>query len=307
MKVFQGTGPPKSCPRCVLIGFFDGVHLGHQMLIGSLRSLAKINHLRTLAFAFDTHPNKVLRPDQMPELLTTLDERLELLDKSGLDECWLLPFTVELARISPREFCKKVLVENIDCQHLVAGEGFALGHGRSGNIAILRKLGEDLGFGVTEIPLANRNGNVVSSSRIRQLLKEGAVEKAQDLLTRPYSLGGRVISGNGLGRQIGFPTLNLASDKGKLIPRHGVYSGRAFWPGENNPMIANIGIRPTIDDKKELSIEAHLLDFNGSIETKRFEIQLMHFLRPEQKFGSLELLTQQICRDVEMAHNSLNF
>ena len=276
------------------------------MLISNLRAVAKNDQLRTLVLAFDAHPNKVLRPDQMPELLTTLDERLELLNESGLDECWLLPFTNELAQVSPHEFCKEVLVQKINCQHLVAGEGFALGHARSGNLAVLRELGKDLGFCVTEIPLANRNGNVVSSSRIRQLLKQGAVVMAQDLLTRPYRLGGPVISGNGLGRQIGFPTLNIGFDQGKLIPRHGVYSGFAFWGEANNPMIANIGVRPTIDDTRELSIEAHLLDFNGTISTKRFDINLMHYLRPEKNFGSLELLTQQIYRDVEMAHKSLN-
>jgi len=309
---------PKS-QRAVTIGVFDGVHLGHRELIGRLISEARQRGLTATVVTFANHPQSVLNPPS-PPLLTTVEERLELLSELGVDETVVLPFTIELSRLTAEQFCREILVGKLACKLLVVGDDFALGYRREGTVSRLKELGAKLGFEVIVVSAVTSGGTRVSSSEIRQLLLQGKVEQATELLGAPYRIIGTVVKGAGRGRKLGFPTINLKVEPEKLLPRFGVYAGKVFvaqseetdsTPRTPHPAqclwdaAAYIGQRPTFGET-EPAVEAYLLDFNGVVpEGTKVVLELIAFIRPDQKFDSADALIAQMSRDIQAVREKL--
>ncbi len=290
--------------RAVSIGVFDGVHLGHRALLRSLVTVARQNGWRSLALTFANHPQSVLRPPA-PPLLTTVDERLSLLSETGIDEILVLPFTEELSRYSPQRFCEEVLVNGLGCRALVVGHDFALGHRREGTVPRLRELGEQLGFRMEIVSAVTNAGELVSSSCIRNLLLDGKVERANELLGKPYRLRGVVVAGAGRGKALGFPTVNLQGGTEKLLPMHGVYAGWMHLPSGIWGAAAYIGVRPTFGETLP-AVEAHLLDFEGKVSPGTpAALELVAFIRPDQSFDRVDDLVAQIRKDLVFARTKL--
>lgn len=233
-----------------------------------------------------------------PQLLTTVEERLALLKGTGVDETVILPFTLELSRMTAEQFCRDILVDKLMCKLLIVGDDFALGYRREGTVSRLKELGGQMGFNVIAIPPVVRENIRVSSSEIRNLLLQGEVERANELLGTFYRITGTVVPGAGRGRKLGFPTINLKVSPEKLLPRYGVYAGRVYIAQEVWDTAAYIGQRPTFGES-EPAVEAYLLEFNGSVpQGACVTLELVAFIRPDQRFDSPEALIAQMNRDV---------
>jgi riboflavin kinase/FMN adenylyltransferase len=280
------------------IGNFDGIHLGHQAILRSAVARAQAIHAVSTALTFDPSPRKVLRPESAPLRVSTNAQRMKWFNALGLDAAVVLPFTLELARLSPEEFVEQILVRDLQVKTVLVGEDFHFGHKQAGNVKLLKELGIRNGFDVVIIPPVQYRGEIVSSTIIRRELAEGDVSHAARLLGRPFALTGGVVSGTGTGRKFTFPTLNLAVEQ-ELLPARGVYITRTLFEGENcsRRSVTNIGLRPTFNGSA-LSVETHLLDFEGTVMAKRIEVRFWKRLREEKKFGGAEELRSQITRDI---------
>ncbi len=284
------------------LGNFDGVHLGHQAVLKAAVEKALELGVPSRALTFEPHPRTFFQPNLAPFRLTPSGSRERLIKACGVDDVVTLSFDTELAQMPAHEFVEKILVEQLCGQHIVAGHDFVFGHNRDGNMQKLAAQLEPLGIGVTEIEEMGEDGEVFSSSRVRELLLEGEVEAAAKILGRPWSIEGLVVHGNDLGgKSLGFPTANVCLND-YLRPKFGVYSVRAGRPGEalNLAGVANIGLRPTIGDHAE-NLEVHLFDFKEDIYGQTWEFALTHFIRPERKFDTLDALKAQIQKDIEAA------
>lgn len=283
----------------IAVGMFDGLHLGHRSIIE--RALRRADGGRCLVVTFDPHPDVVLAkgPFKIAAPLTPILEKRARLTAMGVDELVILPFTRELASLEPEAFVADHLVKPFGMTVLVVGNGFALGRGRSGNVPRLRTIGEAMGFAVEEVPLLELAGESVSSTRIRAALAEGRVADAVRLLGRRYSLAGAVVTGDGIGRTLGFPTANLRLAEEKLLPRDGVYAARARVGDESEwrPAAMSVGMRPTFDGQTR-TIEAFLLDWSGELPGRSMELEFVEWLRSEEKFGSTADLVKAMERDV---------
>lgn len=311
MRTRFGLVPPRIERPCALsIGSFDGVHEGHRAVIQRLREVADAERGAAVWVTFDPHPRCVLDPANCPPQITTLEERLEQVERLGVDDAIVVEFTRELAGWPAEEFMRRVL-ETMELRQLVVGYDFALGRARAGNTAWLREHGRDHGYQVTVVaPVgAGPGGDEVHSSEVRRLLTLGEVRHAALLLGRPYSLRGPVEQGDHIGRTIGFPTANLAVPPAKLVPARGIYAGWArdlsTEPTVRHQAAISIGYRPTFD-KTELRVEAFLLDFEGDLYEHRLEFELVSRLRGEVKFASVEELVQAMHRDVAETRRVLN-
>jgi len=285
----------------VTVGVFDGVHRGHMAILELLAREARWLGLGTAAITFDPHPDQVVRSKKVP-LLTTIDERTKLLEECGVGEVKVLSFDGRLRDTPYEEFVRDYLVERMRCRFLVVGPNFALGRGRAGTASALSDLGARLGFDFRQAEPVIVEGRPVSSTWIRELVAAGDVEKAAELLGRPYSLTGKVVTGAGRGRKIGFPTANLELPPGKLSPGPGVYAGAVLFRGTVRPAAVNIGYRPTFKDDPvgKLTIEAHLLDLKADMVGAEVELRMVARLRDERHFANQEALAAQIRSDVEM-------
>lgn len=290
-------------PTVLTIGSFDGVHLGHQHLIDSVSSSAKKRNAASMLVTLHPHPKLVLRPDSTLLLLSTLEERLSLITKLGLDYIVVFPFTVEHSEIRARDFAK-LLVDHVHMIELQCGPKFALGYKREGIIPFLQKVGSELGFAVTVVePLQYQEG-VISSTRLRALVSEGDVSAASNLLGRFPALRGEVVHGDHRGRQLGYPTANLNSPPRQLIPANGIYAVRARLGNEWFNGAANIGVRPQFGGGPRL-VEVYILDFDRDIYGQELEVHFVERLRDEMKFESVESLVRQMGRDVDKARTIL--
>lgn len=289
------------------IGFFDGVHLGHRRLIERAAHLARARSARAVAVTFWPHPLAVPQPSEPSALLSTLEEKLALLDGLGqLDATIVMPFTPQLAAQDPDAFLADLRGWSSPVA-LIEGPDFALGHERTGDLAYLRAAGERQGFAV-EVIEARDGDERVSSTRIRRLVREGQVVEAARLLGRPYRLAGEVTLGDQRGRLLGFPTANLRPDARKVLPAHGVYAVRVALPGEraaSHPAVANIGVRPTVSSEPKLMIEVHLLDATMDLYGLTIGVDLIERLREERRFDGLDALRAQIDRDARTAREIL--
>ena len=289
------------------IGFFDGVHRGHQRLIARTAELALQQQARSVLVTFWPHPLVVVRPATRITLLSTLEEKLATLSSLGtLDDTVVIPFTPELAQMDPEGFLD-LLGKFCTVRSLVEGNDFALGHNRAGDLEYLRTAGVDRGFSVEGFEVLEE-GERVSSTRIRGLVSEGNVASAAQLLGRPYALSGLVVQGDQRGRLIGFPTANLQVDDRKLLPANGVFAVRVGLPGEPTPKhdgVCNVGIRPTFDGGTVVRVEVHLLDVAADLYGLNLTLEFVDRLRSEQKFAGIDELRAQIARDVQHARKIL--
>ena len=287
------------------IGVFDGVHRGHQVLIERLVERARAHGHRAVALTFHPHPDKTLQRKPKRYYLTSPEQRADLLLDLGVDLVITHPFDEETRKLSAHDFVEE-LVARLDLADLWVGADFALGYRREGTIDQLRALGQDLGFGITRVePIIDvDSGQAYSSSRIRELLNCGEIRAANQMLGRAYTLSGPVMHGQQRGRAIGVPTANLDAWDEQIVPANGVYAGWAEVGGARYMAAINIGIRPTFDEA-QLSIEAHLLDFDGDIYGEQLELRFEERLRPERKFEGLDDLLGQIRRDITASRQLL--
>lgn len=287
------------------IGTFDGVHIGHQKIIERLNQIKSEDFERSMILTFYPHPRMVLDHSKDIKMLTTMDEKIYLLEKFGLDDLIIEPFTKEFSRLSALDFVRNILVNQLNIKKLVIGYDHHFGKNREGNFEQLSEYGELYDFKVEEISAQEIENVSVSSTKIRKALENGEMEKANKYLGYNYLLTGKIIKGQGIGRKINFPTVNLhIAEDYKLIPKKGVYVVRANFNNKSSFGIMNIGFRPTVGGKGQ-TIEIHLLDFNDDLYGSNMQIEVLMRLRDEKKFESIEELATQISKDEESARNWL--
>ena len=284
------------------IGNFDGIHLGHQAILRATVERARTLNAVATGLTFDPSPRKVLRPESAPPRLSTNAQRMDWFNILGLEAVVVLPFTLDLARLSPAEFVEQILVRDVRTKAVLVGENFRFGHKQAGDVKLLSELGAKHGFAVVIIPPVVYRGEIVSSTIIRREVAEGDVSHAARLLGRPFALTGEVLSGTGTGRRFTFPTLNLAPEQ-ELLPARGVYVTRTCLDGEtrSHRSVTNIGMRPTFNGSS-LSVETHLLDTQLATTPKRIEVRFWKRLREEKKFSGPEELREQIAADIARAN-----
>lgn len=293
------------------IGNFDGLHIGHRRILRIVTDRARALDGEAVVYTFDPHPRKVLQAARAPSLLTTTEQKLELLAAAQIDLVVLEPFTPAFARTTPEEFVRERVQRAIGPLEVYVGYDFHYGRDRAGSMRLLTELGPRLGFAVTIIPEVTIGGRDVSSSRIRELVAAGDVADAKVLLGRPFAVRGTVVEGDRRGRTLGFPTVNLAPEN-EVIPALGVYAGHVRILGDGSPpagtvfgAVANVGRRPTFKAGDPPLAEAHLLDFEGDLYHRRVELSFEVRLRAEHRFPGAEALRAQIARDVEAARRAL--
>jgi riboflavin kinase/FMN adenylyltransferase len=304
MKVYRSLAeiPPDFGPSALTIGNFDGVHLGHRRILRQLKALAEARGWKPSALTFDPHPTRVVAPHRAPLLMTSPERRAELMEEEGVEQVVILPFTRELAALSPEEFVRGLLVEKLGVRAVLVGDNFRFGNRQSGNVAVLTELGRGLGFETIIVPAVEWRGHIVSSSGVRQLIAAGDAALAARWLQHAYGLEGAVVSGRGVGSKQTVPTLNLATTA-ELIPKRGVYITRTrdLDDGREWESITNIGYRPTFGASDELSIETFLLEPLAGETPRRIRVEFLQHVRDERKFDSPEELKAQIFADVRKA------
>jgi riboflavin kinase/FMN adenylyltransferase len=305
MRIVQGleTFPPEAAGAVVALGAFDGIHLGHQKILGVAVERAASLGLSALVCTFDPRPIEVLQPARAPLPITTLEERLDLIARAGIDTAVVLTFTPALAEVEPEAFIEDVMVRGLRAREIVVGFNHRFGRRARGDAAMLEALAGRLGFRAHVVASLSVEGDPVSSTEIRRALQEGDVERASRLLGREYSLAGEVVRGAGRGRTLGFPTANVRSERPPLIPL-GVYACRAALRGAVERAVVNLGRQPTFGEN-EVAIEAHLLDYQGDIYGERISLSVVRRLREEMKFPSVDALRQQIAADAGAARRIL--
>jgi len=307
MQIVRGLASvnPETCV-VLTIGVFDGVHRGHQQLIEQVCQRARVLGCTSAAITFDPHPRAVLKPDSTTPYLTTLDERIVLLDQAGVNLLIILTFTREMADMPAATFLQ-LIRDYLNIEELMVGPDFALGSQREGTLPLLEQIGERLGFGVRSVMPLLMDDRLVSSTRIREALARGDVREAARLLGRPYTLYGEVGRGAGRGRTLGFPTANLArsgdcGDQGRsqALPADGVYTTYALLGNERLPAVTNVGVRPSFDNGERV-VETHILDFDRDIYGEVLGVEFVEHLRGEERFGSIDRLIAQIRQDIAQA------
>ncbi len=285
------------------LGNFDGLHLGHQELVKMIIRRAREIGALSMVVTFRPHPLKVLAPEKCPPLISIYEEKIKLFERLGIDVLVKIPFTLEFAAMAPEDFVRDVLCGTLGAKEIFVGYNYRFGRGREGDIRTLISLGKKYGFAVREIEQIAVDGEVISSTKIRTLLREGDVEHAAKLLGRTYAITGIVVKGDGRGKGLGFPTANIAP-KHSIIPADGVYAVRLVVRERAYDGIANIGMRPTFN-KKVLAIEVHVFDFNEDLYGEDISLYFIRKIREEKKFKGPEALVAQIKTDIEVAKEIL--
>ena len=296
MKVIFDPEEPIQNSTSATIGNFDGVHIGHKKILRAVKEEAMQQRLSSCVITFHPHPQKVLQNIDIP-LLVPIRERLKLLEDQGIDVVACYTFTKDIAKISAQDFVTDILVGKLNLKHLIVGPDFSFGRKREGNLSLLNKMGSEYGFDTEVVESELFDGEVVSSTSIRNLVREGNLIKAGKFLGYNFYIEGQVKEGERRGRQIGFPTANLETDW-DILPKVGVYATLANVNGTKHKSITNIGYRPTFGHS-ELLIETHIFDFNEDIYKKRIKVEFVDRVRDEQKFGGTEALVEQIKIDIE--------
>ncbi|HEV2495814.1 MAG TPA: bifunctional riboflavin kinase/FAD synthetase [Terriglobia bacterium] len=288
-------GEPRQ-PTVVTVGNFDGVHLAHQRLFASVVQTARRLGAAATAVTFDPHPTRILAPERTPKLLTTLQQKTRLIERLGIELLVVLPFTRELSELTPLEFVRQVLVAGLHAVSVHVGQNFRFGHRQEGDVPMLADLSRKLGFQLEVLPVVEMRDERVSSSRIRQLLSEGRVGRAGRLLGRPYSVGGAIVHGSGVGKTQTVPTLNLAPVEEQL-PKDGVYVTRTRLGERCHESVSNVGHKPTFGEHR-LTVESFLLNFSGELHAAEMKVEFLYRLRDEVKFPDAGALKAQIQKDV---------
>ncbi len=300
MQIFRGLHSPDTQSVALTIGNFDGVHLGHQGLLNALRSEARQRDLQTAVVIFEPHPREFFTPQQAPARLTSLREKLEILGESGIDRVYLCRFNAHFAQINAADFMQ-TLHEKLAVKFVLIGNDFRFGRGRTGDFALMEKVGAERGFTVQAMRSVLREGVRVSSTAVRAALAAGQMNLAQRYLGRPYSISGRVEHGDGLGKRIGFPTANIQL-KHNLPPLSGIFVVRVQGDGlEFMQGVASLGVRPTVRQDGKPVLEVHLFDFFRQIYNQHLRVNFLHKLRDEEKYPDVETLQRHIALDVKNA------
>lgn len=310
MKVYHSIESFSTLDNAVVTtGTFDGVHIGHRKILQRLNEVAKQHNGESVLLTFHPHPRTILQPDLELKLLTNLEEKISLLESTGLDHLIIHPFTLDFSRTSSLEFVRNLIVNKIGAKHLVIGYDHHFGRNREGSFEHLKEFGPVYGFDVEEIPAQDVDHMKVSSTKIRAALENGDVETAAAFLTFPYHLTGWVVKGDQIGNTIGFPTANVeVSDKNKLIPADGVYAVYVKMPKRGDQRFAgmcNIGHRPTVHGT-ERRIEVNIFDFNDDLYGEKLIVEFANRIRSEEKFDSVESLKEQLKKDEKSARNLLD-
>ena len=306
MRRWRGLEPiPGGWGRCVLtIGVFDGVHRGHQKLIGRAVELAGRHELPSVLVTFDPHPAEVVRPGSHPAQLTTLRRRADLIERLGVDVFCVLPFTPELSRMPADEFVHEILVERLHVAAVVVGENFTYGHRAAGDVGLLRQLGSRFGFATEDFGLVTTDSLTYSSTYIRACIDAGDVEAAAGALGRPHRLDGIVVRGDQRGRELGYPTANLSTPRYAAVPADGVYACRFVHRGQRLPAAVSVGSNPTFSGR-ERRVEAYVLDVDADYYGENVGLDFVARLRGMEKFDSVDELRARIADDVEVTRRVL--
>ena len=301
MRLFHGTDNAEIArPTVLTLGVFDGLHLGHQLIMRTVVEQARSLRAVPTVITFDPHPRAVLHAESAPPLLQTFDQKIEALDVLGIEQTIVVRFTRAFAQVRAEEFLRDVVHERLQARAVFLGRGFAFGYKREGSIELLRRVSAELGFHADEVPEVGLRGQRISSSRIRELLSQGRVNLARRMLGRPYGVEGRVVRGHERGRTIGFPTANL-HPQNRVIPAAGVYTTATLIAGAWRRSITNIGTRPTFDQDGQPSIETYVMDWAGDLYGDVVRVRFLRRLRAERKFASVDELKRQIDADVARA------
>ncbi|MPZ72280.1 MAG: bifunctional riboflavin kinase/FAD synthetase [Nitriliruptorales bacterium] len=296
-EVVGGLDHVPPAPSAVSIGFFDGVHRGHQTIIRRAVRVAQDHDLRSVVVTFDRHPMEVVNPGTQPRLLMTMARRARTLASQGVDLVVILAFDDALRHRSPEDFVEHVLVEPLQARRVIVGANFRFGHRAAGSVEMLSHLGPSRGFVAEGVPLLELDGVVISSTTIRAAMDEGDVRLAARMLGRPPAVDGIVIRGDARGTGLGYPTANLQISRRVAVPAKGVYAGMFTLPdGIAHPCVTSVGVNPTFGGQ-ELRVEAHLLDFSGDLYGREALLDFRHRLRDEERFESVDALVEQIHRD----------
>ena len=303
MKIFHGSENASiSRPTVLTLGVFDGLHLGHQRIMETVVESAKMGNAVPTAITFDPHPRAVLHPENAPPLLQTLDQRLANFEVLGIQQALVIRFNEEFANQDAEIFLREIIHERLQAKEVYLGHGFAFGKNRGGNIELLKKMSAELGFMADKVDEIRLHGKRISSSKIRQLLKDGKVNLARRMLDRPYGIEGAIIRGDRRGHMIGFPTANL-KPKNRVVPKFGVYATATLLDGVWRKGVTNVGVRPTFNAEAEPSVETYIFDFNGDLYGNVLRVRFLHRIRAERKFDGIEELKSQIKKDIKTAQN----
>ena len=303
MRLFHGTDNAEiQRPTVLTLGVFDGLHLGHQLIMRTVVERARETGAVPTVITFDPHPRAVLHPESAPPLLQTLDQKVEGFSVLGIEQTIVIRFDEGFSQTRAEDFLRDVVKDRLQAKEVYLGRGFAFGHNREGNIELLRRVSQDLGFFADEVPEVQFRNQRVSSSRVRGLLAEGKVNLARRLLARPYGVEGRVERGAERGTGLGFPTANL-HPRNRVIPKNGVYVTGTLIDGQWRRSVTNVGVRPTFGADAEPSVETFVMDWAGDLYGDVVRVRFLHRLRDERKFGSIEELKAQIENDVKRAQS----
>ena len=301
MRLFHGTDNAKIArPTVATLGVFDGLHLGHQLIMQTVVERARTIGAVATVITFEPHPRALLHPESAPPLLQTFDQKIEALGALGIEQTIVIHFDKNFAQIRAEDFLRDVIADRLHAKEVYLGCGFAFGRGREGNIDLLRTVSQSLGFFADEVPELRLRGRRVSSSRIRELLQQGRVGIARRMLGRPYGVAGRVVRGAERGARLGVPTANL-HPQNRVIPRDGVYVTATLIEDQWRRSVTNIGTRPTFGENDETSVETFVMNWSGDLYGDVVRVRFLHRLRAEKKFSSIEELKSQIKSDVARA------
>lgn len=305
MRITHGL-TPLGTPHAVTIGNFDGLHLGHQAMLARLQDVARARGLPSCVLSFEPHPREFFTPEQAPARLSSLREKAECLQRMGIDRLHVFRFDRAFSALSAEAFIEQVLGRTLQARYVLVGDDFRYGAKRTGDFALLKQAGQSLGFDAEFLPTVEVASERASSTAVRQALAAGELEHAERLLGRPYSISGRVVHGDKLGRDIGFPTANIQL-KHNRPPLLGIFAVEVYGlNGEPLPGAASLGKRPTVKNPDAVPVlEVHLFDFNAEIYGRRVRVDFLHKLRDEEKYPDLDSLVAQIRRDVDNAKQFL--
>ncbi|MGB9771940.1 MAG: bifunctional riboflavin kinase/FAD synthetase [Candidatus Kapaibacteriota bacterium] len=310
MEVFRGVEQiERNQNHIITVGTFDGVHLGHQKILNRLKEIAKLENGISLIITFDPHPQYIVkRPEKEPiKLLTTINERLSLFDKFGIDRVLIIPFTKEFSQTPAETFVREILHQKVGFSHILVGYDHFFGKNREGNFELLKKLSKEMGFKLEKISALIAEEITISSTKIRNALLQNQIELANKLLGYHYFISGTVVVGDGRGASLGFPTANIKfDDERKLVPSNGVYLVYSKINEKITFGMANLGFRPTFHTELKRVMEAHYLNYSGNLYGQNLNIHFLKFLRNEQKFNSIDELLMQLNKDKEICLNLIN-
>lgn len=299
MRVTRGIPAAAAGPAAITIGNFDGVHLGHQAMLAELKRAAGRLGLPACVMTFEPHPREFFAPDKAPTRLTSLREKLELLASCGVDRVHVCRFNYGFAQIAAEDFIERIIAKGLGARWVLVGDDFRFGARRAGNLVLLKQAAPRLGFEVAALASVTLDGERVSSTALRESLASGNLDRAEQLLGRTYSISGRVVGGDGLGRKLGFSTANIQM-KHNRPPLMGIFAVRLHGAAAAAlPGVASLGVRPTVKQQGAPVLEVHALDFNGNLYRRHVRVEFLRKLRDEEKYADLATLTRQIALDVE--------